>query len=80
MGVDKILVRNGLILRVENKEFSNVVMKVGNKSGVTEEPVRESRGFNGVFVCGVFIDDGIVIDENAIFLLMKVGESMWGVE
>ena len=63
------MVRNGLILRIENKEFSNVVVKVGNEGGVTEEPVRESRGFNGVFVCGVFIDDGIVIDENAIFLI-----------
>ena len=61
--------RDGLILRVENKEVSNVVIEVGNKCGVTEEPVRESGGFNGVFVCGVFIDDGIVIDENAIFLV-----------
>ena len=61
--------RDGLILRVENKEVSNVVMEVGNKCGVTEEPVRESGGFNGVFVCGVFIDDGIVIDENAIFFI-----------
>ena len=63
------MVRNGLILRVENKEFSNVVMKVGNKCGVTEEPVRESGGFNGVFVCGVFIDDCIMIDEYAVALI-----------
>ena len=57
-----------------------MVMEVGDKGGVAEEPVRESGGFNGVFVCGVFIDDGIVIDENAILLIDEGRREHVGVE
>ena len=46
-----------------------MVMEVGNKGGVAEEPVRESGGFNGVFVCGVFINACIMIDEYAVALV-----------
>ena len=50
-----------------------MVMEVGDKGGVAEEPVRESGGFNGVFVCGVFINDCIMIDEYAVTLVDEGG-------
>ena len=53
-------------------------MEVGNEGGITQEPVRKSRRFDGRIVPGIFIGDCIVIREDAIFLVGERGRKHVG--
>ena len=53
-------------------------MKVGDKSGITQKPVRKSGRFDGRIVPGIFIGDCIVIRKDAIFLVGERGRKHVG--
>ena len=50
-----------------------MVMKVGHKGGVSEKPVRESGGFDSVFICSVLIDNSVVVNKYSVMLIDEGG-------
>ena len=46
-----------------------MVVKMRDKGGITKKPVWKSGRLNGWFTSGVFIYDGIMVDENPIALV-----------